>query len=314
MSQNTRRNLILHAPSHKTKAHGAQHPQSRSPASTPQGRANFASTAVRLLADCGFDGLDIDWEYPASAAEAQDFVHLLAETRTELHHYASRVGQPPSAFLLTVACPAGPPNFEKLRVAEMDRYLDFWNLMGYDYAGSWDSAAGHQANIFPAKDGKGTPFSTATAVEFYLRAGVAPGKLVLGCPLYGRAFVGTSGPGKSFSGVGEGSWENGVWDWKALPRESAEVKEDMDVVASWSMDKSKGEMVSFDSARVAERKAEWVRERGMGGVMWWESSGDRGGEESLIAKVVGRLGGTERRENCIVYPESRFENLRKGLA
>ena len=231
-----------------------------------------------------------------------------------LHSYATRIGKHSSAFLLTIACPAGPSNFEKLRIPEMDQYLDFWNLMGYDYAGSWDSVAGHQANLFPACDGKGTPFSTVQAVEHYLRNGVRPEKMVLGCPLYGRAFSSTSGPGKPFSGVGEGSFENGVWDWKVLPKAGAEVKEDMELVASWTMDKGKGEMVSFDSVRVAERKAAWVRERGLGGVMWWESSGDRKHEEGLIARVVGRLGHMERRENCLEYPESKFENLRRGFA
>lgn len=32
-----------------------------------------------------------------------------------------------------IAAPCGPQNYEKLRVAEMDCYLDFWNLMAYDY-------------------------------------------------------------------------------------------------------------------------------------------------------------------------------------
>lgn len=87
--------------------------------------------------------------------------------------------------------------------------------MAYDFAGSWDAQAGHQANIFPStRDAKTTPFSTDHAVRWYIDNGVAPGKIVVGMPLYGRAFQNTGGPGCGYSGTGEGSWENGVWDYK----------------------------------------------------------------------------------------------------
>lgn len=49
--------------------------------------------------------------------------------------------------------------------------------------------------------------------------------------------------------------------------------------------------------------------------MWWESSADGKGEKSLIANVVDVLGiaNLEKRENCLEYPESYYENLKKGF-
>lgn len=147
-------------------------------------------------------------------AQAADFVALLAATREELEAYSSSIPSRPH-FLLTIASPAGPSNSRWLKLRDMDRYLDVWNMMAYDFAGSWDSAAGHQANVYPSQQRpQATPFSVDNAIRWYIDNGVPASKIVVGMPLYGRAFQNCDGPGSAFNGVGEGSWENGVWDYK----------------------------------------------------------------------------------------------------
>ena len=286
------------------------------PASTETGRKNFAQTAVKLVEDLGFDGLDIDWEYPKNDNEASNFVKLLHETRQALDLAAAKRHH--TKFLLTIACPAGAQNFSKLRVAEMDQYLDFWNLMAYDYAGSWDQRAGHQANLYPSRDHpETTPFSTSAALDHYTRNGVHPSKIVLGMPLYGRAFTSTNGPGHHYSGCGEGSWEQGVWDYKALPHLGAQEQHDSDIGASWSYCSNTKTMISYDTVQAAKQKAKFVRDYGLGGGMWWESSGDKlRGQGSLIETFVGESGDRtmlEEQKNRLDYPKSQYENLRKGF-
>lgn len=79
-------------------------------------------------------------------------------------------------------------------------------------------------------------------------------------------------------------------------------------------------MISYDSPQVAAEKVAYIKSRNLGGGMWWESSGDHPSNhsESLVNIVVQGLGGyegrhMERRENCLEYPESKFENLRNGM-
>ncbi|KAI2606792.1 glycoside hydrolase family 18 protein [Hypoxylon sp. NC1633] len=288
----------------------------KQPASTPQGRAAFANSCVELIKNLGFDGIDVDWEYPQTAGEAADFVALLRVVREAMDGY-SRTLPEPYHFELSVACPAGAQNYGKLDLPAMDQVLDFWNLMAYDYAGSWDSVAGHQANLFPsASNPSATPFSTSAALDHYSSHGVPPHKLVLGMPLYGRAFQSTAGPGSAYNGVGEGTWEAGVHDYKKLPLPDAAERVDPEVGASYCYDAGTRTLVSYDTVEMARTKARFVRERHLGGAMWWESSADKEGGKSLIGNVIDVFGGTgalDHTQNCIEYPHTKYGNLKAGF-
>jgi chitinase len=293
----------------------------RVPASTPQGRAVFARTSVELVKKYGFDGLDIDWEYPQNADEARNLVELLAEVRRELDTYSQQLaqgGRPYYHFELTVACPAGPQNFLKMDIPGMDRFLDFWNLMAYDYAGSWDQRSGHQANLQPSQENPAsTPFSTTVAVDAYMASGVRPDKIVLGMPLYGRAFENTDGPGTPFQGVGEGTWEQGVFDYKKLPPPGFDDQFDQLALASYCYNPQQRKMISYDSPSMVRIKSDYIKTKGLGGAMWWESSADKQGNDSLIWNVVDGLGGPQvlqKLDNCLDYPQTPYDNLRAGFS
>ncbi|KAK3290523.1 glycoside hydrolase family 18 protein [Chaetomium fimeti] len=281
-------------------------------ASTASGRALFASSSVRLLADMGFDGLDIDWEYPTNPTEAANFVLLLKEVRSALDAYAAQHA-PGYHFLLTIASPAGPTNYAHLPLADIAGVIDFFNLMAYDYAGSWSTVSAHQANLYPLTPNTTTPFSTDAAVADYLAAGVPAAQLVLGMPIYGRGFTATDGIGQSYTGVGQGSWEAGVWDYKALPKPGAEVVYDEAAGATYSYDKTGRELVSFDTVEMVQRKVGYLKGKGMGGSMFWEASADRVGDGSLIGASFGALGGVDKGENLLKFPDSKYDNLRAGF-
>lgn len=292
--------------------------------SSVSGRTTFAQTAVQILEDIGFDGLDVDWEYPSNEEEADSFVSLLAEIR-DLLNKAEMKRSTPTKFYLTIACPAGPQHLSVLKAREMDQYLDFWNLMAYDYAGGFSNTTGHQANLhYNQRNAASTPLNTDDAINFYTSNTATPGKVVLGMPIYGRAFLNTAGPGAPYQGIGDGSFEAGIWDYKALPRPNCDEVFDPVIGASWCYGPGNngttgnGTMVTYDTPVMTQQKASYTLERGLGGGMWWETSSDKpAGNGSLIETFLTSIGGygaLKQEQNCLEYPFSKYDNIRAGVS
>ncbi|CAN9290395.1 unnamed protein product [Alternaria alternata] len=298
------------------------------PMATAEGRQRFASSCVELIRDYGFDGIDVDWEYPKDKEQGHQWLELLKEIRSQMNKYADKLMHKDDSgyelkpkFLLTIASPAGEKNYRSLPLREISEVTDFINLMAYDYAGSWDKQTGHNSNLYPSTSNPlSTPFNTASVLAAYNAAGVPSSKLNLGMPLYGRSFTNTQGVGKSFDSTGEGSFEKGIYDFKDLPVAGAQEYYDEEVGASYSYDEGSGTFVSYDTVAMALKKVDYIAQQKLGGAMWWEISGDKTDNAgSIVQNVIEKMrgggsgAGIESSSNWLLYPDSKFDNIRNGV-
>ncbi|KAF1917492.1 glycoside hydrolase superfamily, partial [Ampelomyces quisqualis] len=301
---------------------------------TEAGRKKFCDSSLTLIADLGLDGLDIDWEYPEDATDAANLLDTVQRCRKAFDEYAA-IHAHGYHFDLGISAPAGPQHFTVMPIAEIDPYVDNWNLMAFDYQGpGFSNFTGHLSNVYPSKsntrstDGwdpvnqRFTPFNTKRATDYYKANVASPAKIQLGMPLYGRSFANVvdlsrdaRAMGQSFNGSGQGSWEPGTLDYKVLPLNGSKVFTDKSVLASWSWDPVLKQVVSFDTPKVALWKTEFLKKEGLGGAWWWESSGDHeiSNDKSIVSAVVEELGGLRglrRASNNLYYPRSKYYNIR----
>ncbi|TFK70012.1 hypothetical protein BDN72DRAFT_943005 [Pluteus cervinus] len=272
-------------------------------------RATFVSSAVQLIEDYGFDGIDIDYESPASQAQGQGLADLVTALRSAFTQLQQRKGDS-QPYLITVAAAAGSPGYSYLNVPQMDAAINYWNLMAYDFAGSWLTYSDNQANLY---GGSRTGISGDAAVQYYVSHGATLSKINLGMPLYGRAFESTNGIGQSYNGIGPGTTEAGIYSYKVLPMAGAQVTENTTDVTSYSYDSSKKELVSYDTPNIVRAKSQYIVNKGLAGSMFWELSTDKTGGDSLVGTAAGVFGSLDTTPNHISYPNSKYDNLRNNF-
>ncbi len=239
-------------------------------AMTEFGRRAFAASCKEAVEALRLDGIDIDWEYPASGATGIDHDPRDRENFTLLLK-ALRESLGPEK-IVSIAAGAGDYFIQNTQMAEVATVCDYVQLMTYDFRTGLE--AGHHAAL-GSTAGDSPKTSTRFAVDLFHRAGVPYGKIVIGIAFYSHIFyevrnenngllqpAASSGFGPGFGGITpEYIRENGFTEYW-----------DSDAEASYLWNGST--FLSFESERAVRRKCEYAKQQGLYGVMYWEHGHD----------------------------------------
>lgn len=272
-------------------------------ARTEISRRTFANSAVDFLRAYKLDGLDVDWEYPVEGGDPENsydptdkenFVLLMKTVREALDAAGSEDGK---YYLLTIASWQADKFVVNADLANSSKYLDFINIMTYDYSGKGDKIGHHNSPLYYDKN---LPTSSAKrnnvlgALNGHLKGGVPTYKLVAGVPYYGKGWSGCSGEYKECGAFFPGTWDktDNLFDFidienNYLNKNGYKYYWNNAAKVAYVYNEENGNFITFNDKTTMMYTASLVKTLDIAGVMSWDISGDR--NKTLTTQLVKDL-------------------------
>jgi len=251
---------------------------------TEESRAVFAKSAADFVAKYRLDGIDIDWEYPNQIGagnihreeDIENFTLLMKDVRAALDQLSSSENQ--KHFLLTIATGADSAYVSNTNLGEVAKYLDFINIMTYDFYNGLHHTTGHHANLYASSMYKLRISDVVHSVDLHEQAGVPLSKLTVGIPFYGRRWEGVAVSDKL--GLYEKAETVGqIMFYRRIAKECLDNAKyvrhwDEAAKAPYLWNKTEKIFISYEDEESIKYKMNYLKEKGLSGVMFWEYSDD----------------------------------------
>ena len=252
---------------------------------TDASRNAFADSAVDFITKYGFDGIDLDWEYPVSGGlttntrrpeDKQNFTLLLQKIREKLD---ARGAMDQKHYLLTIAGGADASYVKNVEMAKLAQYLDYANIMTYDLHGTWDPYTDLLAPLYNNNDSSPQyKASVDSGVTAWLNASFPADKLVMGIPFYGYLYssVNNSNNGlyQTYGGANSISYKEIKANY--LNKTGYTRYFHSQSMVPWLFNGTI--FISYEDPQSIAYKTDYIKSKKLGGAMVWELGQDSNGE------------------------------------
>ncbi|WP_226679896.1 glycosyl hydrolase family 18 protein [Sutcliffiella horikoshii] len=250
-------------------------------AASEDSRTKFAESVRRFILENGFDGVDLDWEYPVSGGhpdnvnrpeDKRNYTLLLKKIRETLNDQEKKDGK---EYLLTIAAGASESHAANMKLSELHQYVDYIQLMTYDINGEWDELTGLNAPLYKDPNSAFSwQWSVQDGIETYMESGVPADKLVMGLPFYGRVFheanADNNGLYQDFNGGTSLSYGKLKADYIEKNGFERYWIEETQVPVLYNGNT----FISYDDEESIAKKTDFLKKNDLGGAMMWELSQD----------------------------------------
>jgi len=234
-------------------------------AANPAIRADFITNLTTFCTTHGYDGVDLDWEYPEDATDRTNLNLLVSEMKA----YWTSQGLD---LELSMAIPALDWNGQFIDVTTLAPHVEWFGIMTYDYYGGWSDNSGHNSPLYLDPADPLQAGSIDFSINDYYTApvaeggrGVSPDKLLCGIPFYGKVFSKTSEPYESYKSVVKTYRYDEIMDMSGYT-----VKWDAIAYASYLSQSSS--FVTYSNETAVTEVCKYAKSKNLKGVMMWELS------------------------------------------